>query len=1377
VRTPLTKTALLFAVVVFTGCFITAKAQQSVWHYQTRSITVTEDGKSRISIFKDSSKPSLQQRTTNTCPTNIDFEAGNFSNWQLFTGTASAAGGVNNVINLNTVTNPIANRHTIISSTSVPALDPYGAFPVRCPNGSGYSVKLGSTASGSQAERIRYTFTVPASANDYNLLYHYAVVFQNPQVDHTPAEQPRFQAKIYDAATGSGIACATYDFTATAGLPGFNNSSCTNCNPANTTSNPVLFKNWTPVTINLSGYAGKTMILEFTTEDCTKGGHFGYAYVDVNTGCSGLVSGAAYCQGVNSVTLTAPSGYQSYRWWNDNYTQQLGTGATLTLNPPPAANSTIRIDLIPFPGFGCRDTVYTTVTVNPKPVAGFDVASPVCLGASPAFVNTSNIPSGSLTYKWSFGDNNSSTATTPTHLYAATGQYNVKLVATSDIGCKDSITKPLNIVANPVPSFDITSANRQCVTGNNFTFQNTSPTSAGIDYTWHFGDGATSIQTPNTNHSYATTNTYNVKLLAVQSSNTACKDSITKQVIVDPSPTVAFGFYNSGRQCFRDHSFRFKNNSVSAVPLTYEWHFGDGGTSSLAEPVYTYATPGTYQVKLIAYASGLCKDSITIPVTVDPTPDADFQLTSNTTQCQDKNLFTFANNSSVSDGSTLSYLWNFNDGNTSTLKEPQHIYTTYGTFAVQLITTTVNGCADTTSKNIIVNPKPIAAFNVAGGLEQCFRSNDFNFLNSTTIPSGTFSQTWAFHDGTTASSFNTSHNFAAVGTYRVSLITTSNKGCIDSTSKDITINPDPVAAFTINDTTQCLKGNEFIFTNASSLFSGTLSYDWRFGDGNNSVQQDPSTTYSTFAPNYNVRLIAASNKGCKDTLIKKIYLFRSPTAGFNINSLIEQCEKGNSFQFSNTSVFGTPLTYNWNFGDGSSSTQTNTIKHYNTQGDYSVTLIASTTENSCADTLSKSIRVHKNPGAAFTVNATPQCLTGNSFSFSGAPTGTNYQYNWSFGDGITSNSAAPTHSYTTANSFPVRLIVDHLATATLTCSDTSSQTMVINPMPAGFITNKGTYDLCQGASKALNASGGTSYQWFLNGIAITGANAATHNAVVEGIYTVDAINQFGCRAASSDIATINEIKKPSANFTWDSYCINKSVQFTNTTVPGAHNIVNYAWDLGNGSNSTNPNPQQTYNSSGAYNVKLSVTSTLCPAHLSVMEKTINIEHPLPGTRYSSINGVIGNTYILSARTVGVKYQWLPSTDLTNPTSRTPILKATGEQDYRVVMTTSSGCQTVDSIKILIFSQSQVLVPKAFTPNNDGLNDVLYPILVGIKQLKYFRVYNRWGNLVFNSADPKSGWNGFYKGTLQGSETYTWIAEAIDEKGNTIRNGGNTILIR
>lgn len=1352
---------------------------QSRWHYKTSSVTFTENGVSRTTLIRDSIRPRTSQQTQDDCPSNIDFELGSFANWQCYTGTASVVGSgasaVNTMSNI-VLSGPQVSRHTIISASTTPAMDPYGNFPVLCPNGSGYSVKLGNNSSSSQAERIRYTFTVPITATDFNLLYQYAVVFQNPQSNHTAAQQPRFQAKVYDAVSGAGLACANYDFIATAGLPGFGVSTCNTCNPASNASNPVLYKTWTPVTINLSGFAGRSVILEFTTEDCTLGGHFGYAYIDVNAGCSGLISGASYCQGSNSVTLNAPSGYQTYNWYNSDYTQLLGTGPSITLSPPPALNSVINIDLIPYPGFGCRDTVYTTVTVHPKPTAAFTVdAGPVCISNSPAFQNTTTSTGGTNTYLWSFGDNTSSTNTSPTHIYNAAGTYDVKLLVNSGAFCKDSTTKQVTIVNKPGASFDITGANQQCVLGNNYTFQNTSPAyNSPVTYTWYTGDGNTSAQHP-LNYQYTSTGTYNVKLLAVANNVANCKDSAIKTVKIEPSPAVAFGFYNGNRQCFKNNVFKFKNNSTSNVPLTYEWFFGDGGSSTSAEPQYSFAAPGVYQVKLIASATGMCKDSVTIAVTVDPDPVADFAILSLTGQCVGANQFTFQNNSSAA--GALSYNWNFGDGNSSTQADASYVYTTAGNFNVRLIAKSTTGCADTISKAVSVFPKPSAAITVVSPAAQCLKGNNFSFQNATTSTDN-YTHVWTYGNNQTATSPSINYVYATPGTFDVSLVATSDRGCIDSVRKAVTVNPSPVAAFTVDDSTQCFRGHQFAFADQTTITSGTWNNAWDFGDGSTATQSSPLQVYAAYNSTYLATMVVTSEKGCQDTATKKVFLYQHPVAAFNVIGNTGQCEKNNNFGFANTSTFGSAMTYQWSFADGSNSTSTNTNRSFTSAGDYQVMLVASSVENGCTDTVRHTVQVFANPGAVFTVNATPQCLTGNNYFFDAAATGTNLQYHWTFGDAGTAGTKSVAHSYVTAGSYNVRLIVDHQASASLTCSDTSAQQVVILPMPTGTIINKGTYDLCQGDSKLLQANGGNTYQWFLNGQPVNAATNASYGATTEGVYTVKVINQYGCSAIANDTVYVNEIKQPAANFTWDSYCINRPVNFTNTSLPGAHNNVSYAWSFGdNTAPSASTNPQHTFNAAAPFDVKLTVRSTLCTNHIAVMNKTVNIVNPLPGVRYPSINGVAGNIYILNARTIGTKYRWMPATDLTNPNSRTPTLKATGEQEYRIAITTPSGCETVDSLHILSFAESQILVPKAFTPNRDGMNDMLFPILVGIRQLKFFNVYNRWGNLVFTTSTALTGWDGTYRGQLQPSETYTWVAEAIDEKGRTIRNGGNTILIR
>ena len=229
-----------------------------------------------------------------SCPQNIDFENGTFNGWICYTGGVAAVGG-QNVISL-TESGPIPGRHTMLSSFPGDGLDPFGRFPVNCPNGSGHSIKLGNTNGGAEAEGISYTFTVPANQNEYTLIYNYAVVFQDP--NHQQYEQPRMQIEITNVTDNSTISCSSFAFFPYGTpLPGFELSE----NPG--TATPVWYKNWSAVSINLNGNAGKTIRLFFKTADCTFRRHFGYAYIDVNSECSSTFVGAAYCHQDTSVQV------------------------------------------------------------------------------------------------------------------------------------------------------------------------------------------------------------------------------------------------------------------------------------------------------------------------------------------------------------------------------------------------------------------------------------------------------------------------------------------------------------------------------------------------------------------------------------------------------------------------------------------------------------------------------------------------------------------------------------------------------------------------------------------------------------------------------------------------------------------------------------------------------------------------------------------------------------------------------------------------------------------------------------------------------------------------------------------------------------------
>ncbi|MBC7759052.1 MAG: hypothetical protein H7069_09360, partial [Phormidesmis sp. FL-bin-119] len=301
------------------------------------------------------------------CPVNIGFESGTLASWECAIGSISQTGSMApNAVRpafLTLITSgPQSEQHTIIPRSN--NTDYYGQFSTNAPNGSEYVVRLGNECNQRGAERISYTINVPANVDEYSIIFNYAVVFESPP--HEYDEQPKFTARVFDVATNSSTECGSFEFVASGGLPGFAVSPYASrrlCGGGggNNAITPVLYKGWSPVLVNLSAYLGKTIRLEFTTNDCSLGGHFGYAYIDFNENCSIPVTGNITCPGTQSITLKTLPGFFGYRWYKAETSELLGTGDSVVISPVPPIGTRIAIELMPYPGLGCLQTLYTTI--------------------------------------------------------------------------------------------------------------------------------------------------------------------------------------------------------------------------------------------------------------------------------------------------------------------------------------------------------------------------------------------------------------------------------------------------------------------------------------------------------------------------------------------------------------------------------------------------------------------------------------------------------------------------------------------------------------------------------------------------------------------------------------------------------------------------------------------------------------------------------------------------------------------------------------------------------------------------------------------------------------------------------------------------------
>jgi gliding motility-associated-like protein len=703
------------------------------------------------------------------------------------------------------------------------------------------------------------------------------------------------------------------------------------------------------------------------------------------------------------------------------------------------------------------------------------------------------------------------------------------------------------------------------------------------------------------------------------------------------------------------------------------------------------------------------------------------------------------------------------------------LYTATQTGAYRVALLNSAGCRDT-SRTISVSlyPQPVSGFNINPNT-QCFAGNQFSFTNTTTLSSGTITYLWNFGNGITSTQANPSYSYPATGTYIVKLVATSGTGCKDSTTRTITVNPSPTATFSVNTASQCVTGNQFSFTNNSSISTGTLTYAWTFGDGNVSTNANPSHSYIN-AGSYTVKLVVTSALGCKDSTTRSINVYAKPTVDFSVNSLA-QCVNENSFVFTNnTTITSGTMTYIWRFGDGNSATTTNATHSYLTPGTYIVKLIA-VSNNGCSDSTTQTVIVNPKPTVDFSINNAAQCLSTNQFVFNNLSTVASgvLTHAWNFGNGAISIQTSPTYTYGISGVYAVKLVT----TSAAGCRDSITRSVTVHAMPTGTLNTPTTNLLCEGGTVSLSASGGTLYQWFINGGAIVGATSASYAANQPGTYTVNVISSNGCVAAATGAVTLQLVRKPTVNFTYDKYCAGFPTQFTDQSNTANSNVVTYSWNFGQGQGtSTQQNPVYTFPTASTYSVSLTVTPVACPSLATSITKPVSTVAPPANQRYISLNAVENRDLQLEARVFGgATYSWAPSSGLSSSTISNPIFNYNAQVDYVITITTGIGCIIKDTQLVRIFKEKEIYVPKGFSPNGDGNNDKIFPRLVGVRTLNYFKVFNRWGQLIFMSTNINEGWDGTYKGVKQPMEGYVWIAEGVDIDNNIIKRTGTFLLLR
>ncbi|MEA3495877.1 MAG: PKD domain-containing protein, partial [Bacteroidota bacterium] len=551
-------------------------------------------------------------------------------------------------------------------------------------------------------------------------------------------------------------------------------------------------------------------------------------------------------------------------------------------------------------------------------IPDFDVKN-TCFGDTSKFLisDTSHIDS----VLWCFGDsisitNNYSNLMEPGHVFLDTGLYNVSVVLWHDTAATDTLTREIRISPYPTADFYINDT-IQCLNGNHFLFSDSSGIVAGnFSWEWDFGD-SNNLYIQNPAHSYTFNDTFDVKLTVL--SDYGCSASKTKTVFVNPSPTAKISSSDTA-QCFGQNNFSFFNPQDSLNPAgSKTWHFGDGNTSNLDTAVYSYLIADTFNVTLIEETNHGCRDTATKNIIVHPSPVTEFSV-NDSVQCFNENNFQFTNLTAFQNLLGLNYSWDFGNASTSTDSNGQMKYSSFDTFDVSLVATSTLGCKDSITKQVVILESPKADFSVNDS-SQCFSTNYFQFFNLTGFNQAvSLSYFWDFGNDSSSTDSNGQMTYSKFDTFSVQLISTSNLGCADTATKSIFVNQNPKADFSVNDRVQCLNENSFEFFNLTAFQNLLgLNYNWDFGNGTTSTNSNEQMKYSSF-DTFDVKLVATSTLGCKDSITKQVVVLESPKADFSVNDS-SQCFNENSFQFTNLTAFQNllGLNYSWDFGNASTS--------------------------------------------------------------------------------------------------------------------------------------------------------------------------------------------------------------------------------------------------------------------------------------------------------------------------------------------------------------------------------------------------------------------------------------------------------------------------
>jgi gliding motility-associated-like protein len=992
-----------------------------------------------------------------------------------------------------------------------------------------------------------------------------------------------------------------------------------------------------------------------------------------------------------------------------------------------------------------------TITVLPLPDATISGTSSICPGTSTNMTFTGT-PNATVTYTLNGGSNQTILLDVAGNATLSTGpipgDMNYVLVGVSSASspsCNKALSQTATVTANPTPTTTASSNSPLCV---NEDLMLSASNVTGATFSWSGPNTyASTLQNPTILG--ATTNeagTYTV----VATLNGCTYSSST---LVNVSTIIASDIDPAGPFCTTD----------SPVILTAENTSGTWSGSGITNATTGEFSPSTATIgnNVITYTIGSSCGSTsntTIVVNTAPTTTAG----SNSAICDGQDLLLTA---TASIGATFS--WTGPNGFTASTQNSSIPAATTSATGMYTVTISKNGCSSISQVNVTVHPTPVTVAGSNGAL--C--KGDNILLNASETIGSTY--IWIGPNGYTATGPTQTVANAILkdsGTYTVTI---SKNGCSTSSSTDVEVNQIPSATASSNSP---LCENDELQLSSNQVTGAT--YDWTGPNGFSANAQNPTLAViqTTDAGDYSVIITA---NGCSsDPSITTVLVNPIPHTLASSNSAICADEALNLFASDITNA-----SYSWTGPNGFVSTDQNpqiskTISNHS--GTYEVTV----SSNSCSSTSSTEVVVNPNP-STIAGSDSPMCegatINLTATDFVGA------SYLWNGPSGFTSTTQNPIIANadpTKSGNYEVKVSVINTG-----CESTDNTDVIVYPIP---VSDAGAdISFCDGETQFIGSpsTSNYTYQWTPSSGLNNSTDAYTEVTLTNNTstpettnYTVTTTGPGGC--TSTDEVEVTIVPTPTITFTVDKTmgCYPLTVSFSNAASPASESVV---WDFGDGTTTAELGTvSHTYTKVGCYNVRLKSTSFSCSNEL-IMENLICLQPDAIADFYTdyqerTVLNPIFNCYNNSSNSDTYTWTFGDGSSSSELDPEHEYVDEPGTYVIKLIANNQAGCK--DSIEHTVIIKDELIfyVPNTFTPDNDPYNQIFKPVLrSGMDKSTYgMTIYNRWGELIFETSEVEYGWDGSYKGNQSPDGLYVWVIQFKDSKSDKIyKYNGSVNLLR